>query len=83
MVRLIRSAKLVKEAALALDIHLQPLPGYSPDFMPVEHLWQWLREEVTYHTCYEKKQELINAVANFQAQINTTPIAVSDHAVQS
>ncbi|NJK56799.1 MAG: hypothetical protein HC939_12735 [Pleurocapsa sp. SU_5_0] len=26
-------AKLVKEAALALDIHLQPLPGYSPDFI--------------------------------------------------
>ncbi|NJO95828.1 MAG: hypothetical protein HC764_07160 [Pleurocapsa sp. CRU_1_2] len=26
----------------------------------------------------DKKQELINAVANFQEQINITPIAVSD-----
>ena len=40
-------AELVKEIASVLDIHLQPLPGYSPDFMPVEHLWQWLREDVT------------------------------------
>ena len=30
-------AELVKEAASATDIDLEPLPGYSPDFMPVEH----------------------------------------------
>ena len=30
-------AKLVREAASALDIRLQPLPASSPDFMPVEH----------------------------------------------
>ena len=41
-------AKLVKCAASCLDINLEPLPGYSPDFMPVEHLWQWLREDLTY-----------------------------------
>ncbi len=34
-----------------LKITIEPLPVYSPDFMPVEHLWQWLREEVTYHAC--------------------------------
>ncbi len=71
-------AALVKEAASAMDIHLEPLPGYSPDFMPVEHLWQWLREDITYHTCYETQKELIDAVADFQHQINTTPFAVSD-----
>ena len=60
-----------------MDIHLEPLPGYSPDFMPVEHLWQWLREDVTYHTCYESQQELIDVVADFQHQINTTPVALS------
>ena len=31
------------------NIDLVPLPGYSPDFMPVEALWRWLREDVTYH----------------------------------
>ena len=30
-------AELVKEAASAMDINLEPLPGYSPDLMPVEH----------------------------------------------
>ncbi|NJL61344.1 MAG: hypothetical protein HC903_05340 [Methylacidiphilales bacterium] len=45
-------AQSVKEALEVLQINLEPLPAYSPDFMPVEHLWQWLREDVTYHTCY-------------------------------
>ena len=34
-------AKLVQQAASCLDINLEPLPAYSPDFMPVKHLWQW------------------------------------------
>src|SRR5512144_1204212 len=33
-----------------LRSNLLPLPGYSPDFMPVEHLWQWVRADLTYHT---------------------------------
>ena len=45
--------------------------------MPVEHLWQWLREDITYHTCYETQKELIDAVADFQHQINTTPLVIS------
>ena len=71
-------ATLVKEAASTMGINLVPLPGYSPDFMPVEHLWQWLREDITYHTCYESEKELIDAVTDFQHQINTTPLAVCD-----
>jgi DDE superfamily endonuclease/winged helix-turn-helix protein len=45
-------AKAVREAARALDITLMPLPGYSPDLMPVEALWHWLREDVTDHHCH-------------------------------
>jgi transposase len=71
-------AELVKQAASKMKISLESLPGYSPDFMPVEHFWQWLREELTYHTCYDSQPELINAVADFQAQINTQPVAISD-----
>jgi len=71
-------AQLVKEAAQTLDIGLEPLPGYSPDFMPVEHLWHWLREDVTYHTCYEKKADLIAQVEQFQRRINADPYAVAD-----
>ena len=60
-----RSPK-VTQAAQQLGIQIQRLPGYSPDFMPVEHLWQWLREEVTYHTCYDQKAKLISQVNKFQ-----------------
>ena len=42
-------AKAVREVAGTLDITLMPLPGYSPDLMPVEALWRWLREDVPYH----------------------------------
>jgi transposase len=42
---------LVPEATQILNINLKPLPGYSPDLMPVEDLWQWLREDLTCHTC--------------------------------
>ena len=38
---------------------LEPLP-YSLDFMPIEHLRQWLRENITYHAyCYENEAHLI------------------------
>ena len=40
-------AACVRETAAALRITFVPLPGYSPDLMPVEALWRWLREEVT------------------------------------
>jgi transposase len=44
-------AQAVREVARTLDIELMPLPGYSPDLMPVEALWHWLREDVTDHHC--------------------------------
>jgi transposase len=36
-----------------------PLPGYSPDLMPVEALWHWLREDVTYHHCQASAEDLV------------------------
>jgi transposase len=71
-------AHVVREVAQTLDIGLVRLPAYSPDFMPVEHLWHWLREDVTYHTCYDQKADLIAQVDRFQARINTDPIALAD-----
>lgn len=72
-----RSAQ-VKQAVQALNIKLQPLPAYSPDFMPVEHLWQWLREDVTYHACYDHESKLITQVAIFEQSINAMPATVTD-----
>lgn len=67
----------VKEKAQNLEISPVPLPGYSPDFMPVEHLWHWLREEVTYHTCYDTQDDLIAQVEQFQQRVNQDPLALS------
>jgi transposase len=72
-----RSA-LVKEAAAHCHIELEPLPGYSPDFMPVEALWRWLREDVTYNRCHDTREELIANVRRFEATINRDPIALAD-----
>jgi transposase len=51
-------AKAVQEVACELGITLMPLPGYSPDLMPVEALWRWLREDVTYHHCHASAEDL-------------------------
>jgi transposase len=71
-------AALVQQAAKAMDIPLQPLSGYSPDFMPVEHLWQWLREDVTYHICHNSEAELIERVSAFEQAINAFPLVLAD-----
>jgi transposase len=70
-------ARSVQGATQTLNIELQPLPAYSPDFMPVEHLWHWLREDLTYHTCYNTTAELIAQVERFQARLNDDPEALS------
>jgi transposase len=71
-------AQAVREAARALDITLMPLPGYSPDLMPVEELWHWLREDVTYHHCHASADDLTRRVADFEARLNRDPFVIAD-----
>jgi transposase len=71
-------AKSVREAATALDITLMPLPSYSPDLMPVEELWRWLREDVTYHHCHASAEDLTRRVADFEGRLNQEPFVVAD-----
>jgi transposase len=71
-------AQAVREAATTLGITLMPLPGYSPDLMPVEALWRWLREDVTYHHCHASAEDLIRRGEAFEARLNQTPCAVAD-----
>ena len=66
------------DAARNLKIELVLLPPYSPDFMPVEALWRWLREDLTYHYCYKTQDELVKAVNKFCARINQNPIELAD-----
>jgi transposase len=71
-------AQAVRELARTLDIELMPLPGYSPDLMPVEALWRWLREDVTYHHCHASTQDLTRRVADFEARLNREPFVIAD-----
>jgi transposase len=71
-------ATAVRAAASDLGIRLAPLPGYSPDLMPVEALWRWLREDVTYHHCHATAEDLTRRVADFAARLNRDPYAVAD-----
>ena len=71
-------AGAVREAAATLRIELMPLPGYSPDLMPVEALWRWLHEDVTYHHCHASLDDLTRRVAAFQARINQEPCVIAD-----
>ncbi len=71
-------SKTVWAAAMSLDIHIEPLPDYSPDLMPVEPLWRWLREDVTYNHCHATVEELIRCVAAFGTTINQNACAVAE-----
>jgi transposase len=71
-------ATAVRATAADLGIELAPLPGYSPDLMPVEALWRWLREDVTYHHCHPTADDLTRRVAAFAARINQDPCGIAD-----
>lgn len=66
-------AEDVLDFAHEVGIKITPLPPYSPDFMPVEALWRWMREEVTYNHCHSTASELIAAVATFENEANAEP----------
>jgi transposase len=76
-------AQAVREVAGTLDITLMPLPGYSPDLMPVEALWRWLRADVTYHHCDASADDLTRRVADFEVRINQDPCALTKTRVRS
>ena len=67
----------VRAKAAELNIELVRLPAYSPDFMPVEALWRWLRQEVTSLHCHSTVAELIERVADFAWSVNMDPAALS------
>jgi transposase len=76
-----RAACVHKAATALLRIDLVRLPGYSRDFMPVEELWRWLREDVTCHYCHPTSDDLRRRVDEFEADINQDPYAVADRLV--
>jgi transposase len=71
-------AQAVREVARTLEIELMPLPGYSPDLMPVEALWRWLREDVTDHPCHASAEDLTRRAADFEVRLNQKPFIIAD-----
>ncbi len=69
-------SKLVHTKAAQLGIELRSLPPYSPDLMPVERLWSWLRQERTYLHCHHSEQHLAERIAAFESELLDEPATV-------
>jgi len=69
-------AKRVREHAEKLGIRLLYLPPYSPDLMPVERLWSWLRQELTYLHCHRDEEQLCERICAFVDQLLDCPSQV-------
>ena len=39
-------------------LHVEFLPGYSPDFNPIERLWRWMKTEYIHNQCWASKKSL-------------------------
>jgi transposase len=48
-----------------LQLRLVRLPAYSPDFNPDEHVWGWVRAEVTANTCFGTRARVREHVGAF------------------
>jgi len=44
--------------------------------MPVERLWSWLRQELTYLHCHRDEQELCDRIAAFVDRLLDSPTEV-------
>ena len=62
----------------SLGHYADAVPGYSPDLRPVEALWRWLREDVTYHHCHASADDLTRRVADFEVRRNRDPFVIAD-----
>lgn len=69
-------AVAVRTCAEELGIELWNLPAYSPDLMPVERLWVWVRQQLTALHCHRDEQELADHLAGFQRELNQDPSSV-------
>ena len=54
-----------------LRLRLVRLPAYSPDFNPDEHIWAWVRADVTANTCFGTKAKVREHVGAFFAGLTT------------
>ena len=74
----VHRARLAQDKAVELGLELVFLPGYSPDLNPIEGLWKWMREEVTYAYCQPSLVTLFAACKKFIDDTNGNPQGMID-----
>lgn len=57
--------RFVTEYLKTSKIQLHFLPPYSPNLNPIERLWKWMKETVTYNTYYSGFYEFRQAIFGF------------------
>jgi len=51
-------------------LQLEFLPGYSPDFNPIERLWRWVKTEYTHNQCWDTKIQLKRLLTNMLDEVH-------------
>ncbi|MBW2062894.1 MAG: transposase [Deltaproteobacteria bacterium] len=52
---------------------LVPLPPYSPELNPVEHIWAWLRDNVFGNSVFETLDEVIETLCYGLKELSLSP----------
>jgi len=66
----------VQEYVKNSKIKLHFLPPYSPNLNPIERVWKWMKEKVTYNTYYEEFDDFKQAVFGFLESVsNLDPVS--------
>ena len=71
-------SQIVKEAVKILEIHLEPLPAYSPDFMPVEHLSYGYAKMSLIILVTNTRLNSLTTLNGLRAFLITFPLAIAD-----
>ena len=62
--------RAVKEYAENSKIEPRFLPPYSPNLNPIERVWKWMKEKVTYNTYYEEFDDFKQAIFGFLESVS-------------
>lgn len=65
-------ARIVRELAEKLDVHLLFLPSYSPNLNLIERYWKFLKKECLNNRYYEHFESFRGAITNFTQSAHRT-----------
>jgi transposase len=68
------TTEFVAQHAERLSVH--PLPSYSPDYNPIEHLWRNVKRDKTHNRYFPTFEALVQAVETGMAKFQQDPAAV-------